>query len=430
MKRFDSIQFSAIFRWMLLLAVLIVPSAVQAESWRAVAGAASSDNAIQALAFLPNELWVHVGDGITWEFVGNEPHSVTFLRPGQIRPPFAVGCPGITPTGSNYDESACVDSGGVFEPRQTYTVRFPTAGNFKLVCLVHPGMTGMVHVLNLSEALPYNQAFYDNQAADERRDLLSRSRRAVSSSNKVVAGIGERVATPGGAEAVSVMRFLEPAIVARVGETVEWNNWDTESPHTITFGIPPNNLNAPSANTTRDADGAPHAQISSPADSVNSGAVAAAGPERLGVAQAAPPFGTRFRVTFTREGIFNYLCGLHVDLGMIGTVIVLPAGVTGELMPTGVTFEPASVRAGGSVTATFTGLGLSAQTYFDLRFRAPGSTTDNVALNWQQGTSGVHTIAAASPTGTWSITGLRAHRELTNFSSPFLSVPASLTVLP
>ena len=33
---------------------------------------------------------------------------------------------------------------------------------------------------------------------------------------------------------------------------------------------------------------------------------------------------TRFRVTFTAPGTFNYICGLHDTLGMIGTVIVRP----------------------------------------------------------------------------------------------------------
>jgi len=36
---------------------------------------------------------------------------------------------------------------GVLVSGQTYTVTFPTPGNFKLVCLVHIRMTGAVHVL-------------------------------------------------------------------------------------------------------------------------------------------------------------------------------------------------------------------------------------------------------------------------------------------
>ena len=32
----------------------------------------------------------------------------------------------------------------------TYSVKFPSAGNFKFVCLVHADMTGVVHVLSPS----------------------------------------------------------------------------------------------------------------------------------------------------------------------------------------------------------------------------------------------------------------------------------------
>jgi hypothetical protein len=37
---------------------------------------------VQALAFLPNEIWIHAGDSITWTFPVSEPHTVTFLTPG------------------------------------------------------------------------------------------------------------------------------------------------------------------------------------------------------------------------------------------------------------------------------------------------------------------------------------------------------------
>jgi hypothetical protein len=36
-------------------------------------------------------------------------------------------------------------------------VHFPAPGNFKLICLVHQDMTGVVHVLNVSQALPNDQ---------------------------------------------------------------------------------------------------------------------------------------------------------------------------------------------------------------------------------------------------------------------------------
>ncbi len=58
---------------------------------------------------------------------------------------------------------------------QSFTVKFPVTGNFKLICLVHPHMTGVIHVLATNAALPHDQAFYDKQAADQQHSLLTDS---------------------------------------------------------------------------------------------------------------------------------------------------------------------------------------------------------------------------------------------------------------
>jgi len=246
MSRFNSIPFSAVIRWMLTPAVLLFPQAVHATAWNATAGAQSPGEGIQALAFLPNELWVHVFDTITWTFPTSEIHTVTFLKqdttPQQVRPRrpgVGGGCPGTTPDDSNFDGSACVTSqddelvnGG------TYTVMFPKAGNFKLVCLVHNNMTGAVHVLAATEPLPFDQAFYDAQGHKEQTALLTdgaglkgqgTTTAQQSSGDAVTVGTGEIVATGGGSDSVSVMRFLQDSTVVRVGDTVEWTNLDVRA---------------------------------------------------------------------------------------------------------------------------------------------------------------------------------------------------------
>jgi plastocyanin len=306
--------------------------AVQATEWHGIVGAQSEDMGRQGLAFLPNEFWVHVGDSITWTFSTTEIHTVSFLSNGQIRPTFQAGCPGSTPDGSSYTGTACVNS-GTFASGQTYTVNFPTAGNFKLVCLVHANMTAMVHVLNLTETLPHDQAFYDDQANNQQAKLLSDGSRLEgrgtataehTSKNEVSAGIGEIVATGAGHDTVSVMRFMRKTIVVHVGDTVEWTNLDPVTNHTVTFGTEPADFMPPSVGVTGDSDGARHAVVGSPTDSVNSGLLGAARQDRVGLAQT-PSGVTRFRTTFTSPGTFNYFCALHDNLDMVGTVIVLPA---------------------------------------------------------------------------------------------------------
>jgi len=308
---------------------------VQAAVWNALVGVQSTDLGNQALAFLPSELWIHAGDSIAWKFATAEPHTVSFLTAGQIRPPFFpvdVGCPGTTPDGSPVTGASCVNS-GVLVSGQIYTVTFPTPGNFKLVCLVHIRMTGTVHVLSLSETLPHDQDFYDHEAQNGRAEMLSgasgRSGRGKStaqrdSGNEVTAGIAEVVATTGGGSSTAaVMRFLRGKTTVHVGDTVEWTNLGPTVNHTVTFGMEPGNLIPPSAGVTVDSDGARHAVIGSPTDNVNSGFLGVATQDRVGLAQS-PLDVTRFRVTFTAPGTFNYICGLHDNLGMVGTVVVLP----------------------------------------------------------------------------------------------------------
>jgi plastocyanin len=86
---------SHLARWMVALAILVLlPEAARAQ-WHATVGAQSADKGRQALAFLPNELWIHEGDSITWKFEAGEIHTVTFLATdpvSQVRPPFPVGC--------------------------------------------------------------------------------------------------------------------------------------------------------------------------------------------------------------------------------------------------------------------------------------------------------------------------------------------------
>jgi len=72
---------------------------------------------------------------------------------------------------------------------------------------------------------------------------------------------------------------------------------------------------------TLDSDGIRHAVVSSPNDNVNSGFIGSPNQETVGQPQGPIDF-TRFRVTFTAPGTFNYICALHDELGMKGMIIV------------------------------------------------------------------------------------------------------------
>ena len=348
----------------------VAPSS--AETWWAWAGAESRDMGSQALAFLPNELWIHAGDSIRWTHTSTELHTATFLMPGQTRPPnfgptfgVPVGCPGSTPDGASFNGSACVNSGllgqngNIGTGLQTYSVTFPTPGNFKLVCLVHADMTGTVHVLDPSETLPHDQSFYNIEAANDAVALVAEASRLRSRGNfinevgvhpaTVAAGVGAIVTTTGaGAHTASLNRFVGEAINVQVGDTVEWTNLDPSINHTVTFGIEPADPRPASHNVSVTSDGARQAVIGSPNDSVNSGFLSPASQDRPNLAQS--PLGvTRFRVTFTTLGTFNYICALHDELGMKGTIVVSGPGAALSL-----TASPNPIQVTGTADGTTT----------------------------------------------------------------------------
>jgi plastocyanin len=345
MKNLLTLRFRSTLCRCALPIALFLPSAALADTWQIQVGAENGDRAHQALAFLPNEIWIHAEDSITWSFPTNEVHTVTFLALGQVRPNRFTGCAGglppdgRTPDFSAFNNNTCVNSGILTNADgKTYTVSFSATGNFKLVCLAHPNMTATVHVLDSGMPLPHGQAFYERQADRQGAALLSDAKASAhvheaddnneDDNNAVVAGAGKIIGTAGGTETASVMRFMDAVKVIHVGETVEWTTAEAVTSHTITFGPEPDNQHQipPSSNVTMDVDGARHAYLSSPSDAVHSGFITELPQDRIGLAQA--PFNlnsaTRFRATFTQPGTYQYKCVLHDQLGMVGVIIVLP----------------------------------------------------------------------------------------------------------
>jgi plastocyanin len=362
MRQHTSIRFLLILCSALALAALIVPVAIHAQvTWNFNLGAQSTDGGKQAMAFLPNELWINQGDSITWTSKTEEVHTVSFLQQanggaptgGTMRPAFTAGCTGgsqgglsvATANPSSFNGSSCVNSDLLAESipgHQSYTVTFPATGNYKLVCLVHRDMTGVVHVLPTAAALPHTQGDYDRLAADEKHDLIDDAGNAKAQNdtpgtgdNQVVT-TGELVATGGGKFYLAIMRFLPSKIVVHAGDTVEWTNTDPAEPHTVTFS-PPGVQGTPlepgagaQIGVTPEIDGARHGTLPNAA-----GTATACGsgrscfsPGLIGAAlqdqTAQTALGvTRARVTFTTPGTYDYYCILHDDLGMVGTVVVL-----------------------------------------------------------------------------------------------------------
>ena len=308
----------------LLVALTLLPMPLARAQWTATVGGQNPSMGRQALAFLPNEIWIHAGDDVTWTLNADEPHTITFLTAGQVRPFFGAGCPGFSKNPATYDGSTCVTT-NILGKGQGLTVKFPKVGNYRIACLLHENMEGTVHVVDPAQILPHDQQFYDAEGTREGSALLTDD---IASHHRhdgsgVMAGMGEVIVTSGGSQTLSVLRFMRDKITVRAGDTVEFANNDPVTPHTITFGPPPKNIVIPSPNVQLGDDGSLDVTLQSPSDKANSGFVQASFQDRTGLPQSVPGT-TRFRVTFAKPGLYPYICALHGGLGMVGTITVTP----------------------------------------------------------------------------------------------------------
>ncbi len=93
-------------------------------------------------------------------------------------------------------------------------------------------------------------------------------------------------------------------------------------------------------------------------------------------------------------------------------------------------FDPAIVAPGSSYSVEVSGSNLTSQMFFDVRFVNPGRNDSSVVLNWQKGLTASHEVPASTASGSWKITGVRAHEIETDHTGDFFPVSATITVSP
>lgn len=278
-------------------------------TWHVRVGAETPDMAVSAMAFLPKQVWVNVGDTVDWTANSAEPHTVTFLAPGTTLPEFNPFDPSMTdPQGSAvYDGTAYTNSGilatqpiFIFNPAASYHLTFTATGDFTYYCLLHGVMmTGTVHVRPAGTAYPYTQLDYNRVGNQQAQAGLFAGRKAWDSALQTQATTGSSVLVGVEGDGFGVMRFVRDRVVVHVGDTVSFVA-GPGAPHTVTFGQEPPGLGIlfPSGDPTHYAGG-----------DLNSGALTP---------------GVPFDVTFTTAGTFHYICAIHDDMGMVGDVVVVP----------------------------------------------------------------------------------------------------------
>jgi len=322
-------------------AAMPVPAAAAGTAWHVQAGAFDAlppNLSSEITAFYPANITLHSGDQVVFNGVGE--HTVTFNPPPIFGFAFAGPLPfdGTTLTAANQDGGAPLNSGafgvgggpaGGPAPPPTYTLTVATPpGTYHFTCRLHRQMEGSITVVADDQALPSTDSA--NQvaaqaavAADIALGATIHHEAADQEDSHVVAGVGATSTT--GFGAVSVLRFAPSTIEIEVGQTVTFMNQDINVPHTVTFGpeqasppgLPPGFL--PYGGST----------VSDPSQQVNSGfLVSQAAVDYLNAGFFFPPpvpaphLSASF--TFTAPGVYHYICALHDDVGMVGTVIVEP----------------------------------------------------------------------------------------------------------
>ena len=289
--------------------------------------------------FGTSKVTVAVGSTLTFKNGWLEPHTVTFSGSKPVPPPSDPTAPVPTNPGKTvaFDGVTYLNSGFLLKD-QTFALSFPNKGTYPFVCIIHPGMNGSVDVVDAGSATISTQAQLDASAtktfADATAALKAASAAAAAKGVTKTAnadGTSTWTVTVGGLVGPSdLQQFYTPGLNVQAGDTVHWVS-AVPTPHTATFlsgtplPIPPTPENQkvllPTPAPAAGFDGTGY---------VNSGIIGVGWP------------GTQFSVKFTKAGTYPYICVLHVDQGMGGTVTVSQAGQV----------IPAKTGTGGLVEAT------------------------------------------------------------------------------
>lgn len=307
------------------------------------AGIGAIGNA-EALIFAPQVLNVHSGDTVTWSvngfhnirFAGDDGLVPFVLIPGvdevdvpQINP--AAAFPTLE-NGASYEGGAANSGlpagvpGGPTDAFGVFSLVINAApGSYNYLCDVHPGMAGIITVVDAATAVtsPSEVAVQAKLEADA---ALLPANEAAQGEVEAAAGIN-RAGDDGvahvqvgstGTGRTTVNRYVGFTTVIQAGQTVTWTlPQDSADPHTVTW--PP----------LRGLDIAPIPQDAGPPILSFGPGFTPVIPENNEVG-AEGTFNTgllfpgqSFSLTFTEPGVFPFVCNIHP--GMEGVVVVEPA---------------------------------------------------------------------------------------------------------
>lgn len=283
------------------------------HTWTVTVGSQSATGAVQGMNYGPGTIWIDKGDTVRWVARSMEIHTVSFTDAAHPATPYspttrymnarttqkAISRPGQF---RNSGILATMSAPGQF---RTYSLRFTGTGTYHYICYVHgKAMVGTVVVRKAGARYPFTQAQYsqqaraaDNATVEDGLGLWDRAMGSATSTHIYVGAADMRA---------MVMKFISGNVSVHVGDSITFDMAKNAIPvpHTVTFGEEPPNPAVPMGTPDNFQGG-----------NLNSGILL---PPHFG-----PPGSSSYTVTFTKAGVYPYVCMLHDQMGMKGTITVL-----------------------------------------------------------------------------------------------------------
>ncbi len=320
-------------------------------TYTVLVGLSRPERGVNVDAYFPDQLTVHVGDTVKFKQNAAEIHTVTFLAPSQKLPDFAATFPlmdpavfrPVVPANHLYDGTSYANS-GIMSTDPSYSLpgqqltsfrlTFTHAGSYQYFCIVHGAMmSGTVKVVDPTVWIP-SPGTVRHQV---RKSITSVLRQVPAAIAAAKAAIIPPVHHSDGTTTyhvnvgfmhgmIDLMSFFPGKLQVHPGDTVVWHM--TTTPHTITFlnGNPEPPLLLPA---TWPPTSSPTVMFN-PAILGPSASVLANQPLNttdMFHSGFLPAPDSTFSLTIGNvAGPVPYLCLLHDASGMVGKLVVVPAG--------------------------------------------------------------------------------------------------------
>jgi plastocyanin len=360
------------------------PRSSAAQVWTVRVG--DGGQGVSANGFFPGAITVEAGSVIHFVNPYPEIHTLAWVPAGQTGPDVLIPGPdgppqiGISsvvaypsffgPNTQHFDPSQFFNS-GILNQNDTIDLAFDSPlGTHTFICLIHGGIDPTTHqavgmkldvtVVPVGTLGPVSRDALVAQGDAQRDALINEGVQAEGGFSLTSAKLpdastnwGVSVGGYGDPFGLSdISRFSPGTVNISVGDTITWTN-NTGTPHTVSFFS--GGTDIPLFTPVPSAAGGPPFLAITPKVVLPSGGPTydGTGYVNSGVISTGGPPTNTFALKFSEPGTYHYLCQIHDNEGMLGTIVV--SGAATAPAPKG--GAPSSPVQPTTITAPNTGSG-------------------------------------------------------------------------